>query len=38
MDMGYGCAMSWILLVMIGVVTGIVFKTSDRWVFYESKS
>lgn len=37
MDMGYGCAMSWVLLVIIGIVTGIIFKTSDRWVFYESK-
>ncbi|MFV0400023.1 MAG: carbohydrate ABC transporter permease [Oscillospiraceae bacterium] len=37
MDMGYACAMSWVLLLIIGVVTGIVFRTSDRWVFYESK-
>lgn len=37
MDMGYGCAMSWVLLVIVGIVTGIIFKTSNRWVFYESK-
>ena len=36
-EMGYASAMAWILLIIIAVVTAIIFKTSDRWVFYESK-
>jgi multiple sugar transport system permease protein len=33
--MGYASAMGWILLVIIGVVTGIAFLTSRYWVHYE---
>nr|WP_321262888.1 sugar ABC transporter permease [uncultured Sphaerochaeta sp.] len=36
-DMGYGSALAWVLVLIIGVMTGIVFKTSNNWVFYESK-
>lgn len=32
-DMGYACSLSWLLFIIIGVLTAIVFKTS-RWVFY----
>jgi multiple sugar transport system permease protein len=35
-NMGYGSAMAWVLVLIIGVFTGIIFKTSDRWVYYES--
>ena len=35
--MGYASAMSWVLLIMIAVVTTVIFKTSSAWVFYESK-
>ncbi|MDR2535343.1 MAG: sugar ABC transporter permease [Treponema sp.] len=35
-DMGYSSAMAWVLVLIIGVFTGIIFKTSDRWVYYES--
>jgi multiple sugar transport system permease protein len=35
--MGYASAMSWILFMIIGILTFITFRTSDRWVFYESK-
>jgi multiple sugar transport system permease protein len=35
-DMGYSSAMAWVLVVIIAVFTGIIFKTSDRWVYYES--
>lgn len=38
LDMGYGSAMSWVLLVIIGAVTGLLFKTSSLWVYYESKN
>lgn len=35
--MGYGCALAWIMLVIVGLMTALVFKTSDKWVYYESK-
>lgn len=34
--MGYGCALAWIMLIIIAIVTVVIFKTSDIWVFYES--
>lgn len=36
-DMGYGSALAWVLVLIIGIMTGIVFKTSNNWVFYEAK-
>jgi len=33
-EMGYASAMAWVLLLIIGVVTAIVFRTSDWWVSY----
>ncbi|MDR1278507.1 MAG: sugar ABC transporter permease [Treponema sp.] len=35
-NMGYSSAMAWILVLIIGVFTGIIFKTSNKWVYYES--
>jgi len=35
-NMGYSSAMAWVLVIIIAVFTGIVFKTSDQWVYYES--
>lgn len=35
--MGYSCALAWILVVIIGIATAILFKTQSNWVFYESK-
>ena len=35
-DMGYASAMSWVMLLLIGAVTLIIFKTSKFWVFTES--
>ncbi|NEB81274.1 sugar ABC transporter permease [Streptomyces sp. SID14478] len=32
--MGYAAAMAWLLLLAIGVVTLILFRTSRSWVFY----
>lgn len=32
--MGYASALSWVLFIIIMIFTGIVFKTSDKWVFY----
>ena len=31
---GYASALTWILLLIIGVLTAIVFKTSNNWVYY----
>jgi len=36
-QMGYASAMAWVLLIIIGFFTILVFKTSDNWVFYDSK-
>jgi multiple sugar transport system permease protein len=35
-NMGYSSAMAWILVIIIAVFTGIIFKTSNKWVYYES--
>lgn len=32
-NMGYACALSWILFAIIGILTFVLFKTS-KWVFY----
>jgi multiple sugar transport system permease protein len=37
-QMGYASALSWIFFVIIAVMTFIVFRTSNRWVFYENKA
>ncbi|MCT2343384.1 sugar ABC transporter permease [Niallia taxi] len=36
-QMGYASAMAWVLLVIVGLLTLILFKTSKFWVHYESK-
>ncbi|WP_144455838.1 carbohydrate ABC transporter permease [Niallia taxi] len=36
-QMGYASAMAWVLLVIVGILTLILFKTSKFWVHYESK-
>jgi len=35
-QMGYGSALAWVLVLIIAVFTALLFKTSDRWVYYES--
>ncbi|HLV09066.1 MAG TPA: sugar ABC transporter permease, partial [Halanaerobiales bacterium] len=35
-QMGYASAMSWALLLLIAVVTGLIFWSSKYWVYYES--
>ena len=34
-NMGYACAMAWLLFIVTGIVTFIVFKSSSLWVFYQ---
>lgn len=36
-NMGYSSAMAWVLVLIIGLMTGILFRTSNAWVFYEAK-
>ena len=36
-DMGAASAMAWIMLIVIGIASGLVFFTSKYWVYYESK-
>ncbi|MDR2477343.1 MAG: sugar ABC transporter permease [Treponema sp.] len=35
--MGYASAMSWVLFIVIAVFTFIVFRSQNKWVFYENK-
>ena len=32
-EMSYACALSWVLFVIIGIITAFIFKTS-KWVYY----
>lgn len=36
--MGYACAMSWVMLVVMSLITLAIFKSSKFWVFSESES
>ncbi len=36
-QMGYASALSWVLLFVIFIVTGLIFLTSKYWVYYESE-
>lgn len=36
-DMGYAAAMSWLMLILIIVLTVVIFKFSSMWVFYETE-
>ena len=34
--MGYAAAMSWVLFVIMGFITFVLFKTSKLWVYHEN--
>jgi len=34
LDMGYACAMAWVLFLVIMVVTGLIFRSHGKWVHY----
>lgn len=36
-EMGYGSAMAWFMLFIIGIMTLVLFKTSDKWVYKSSE-
>lgn len=35
-NMGYACAMSWVMLVVMSIITLAIFKSSKMWVFSEA--
>lgn len=35
-DMGYSCALAWVLVIIIAVFTVVLFRTQNNWVHYES--
>ncbi len=35
-DMGYSCALAWVLVAVISVFTVVLFKTQKGWVYYEN--
>ncbi len=37
-EMGYASAMAWVLLVVIGIVTAVIFRSARLWVFYGDKA
>lgn len=36
-DMGYSCALAWVLVGIIAIFTMIIFKSQSAWVYYESE-
>ena len=36
-ELGYASALAWVLLIIMGVVTFIIFRSSKYWVFYQSE-
>ncbi len=36
-NMGYASALAWVLFVIILVLTLVIVRTSDRWVYYEGE-
>ncbi len=36
-DMGYACALSWVLMIIVSLITLVIFRSSSNWVYYESK-
>lgn len=35
-QMGYGTAMAWVLIIIVGLLTALIFKSQHKWVHYES--
>lgn len=36
-EIGYGAAMSWVLLLIILMATAVQFRVANRWVYYEAR-
>ena len=37
-QMGYGCALAWVLFVVILLLTLLIFRSSSTWVYYQGES
>ena len=35
--LGYGCAMAWFMVIVVGTLTAILFLTQKKWVYYEAE-
>lgn len=35
--LGYGCALAWFMVIVVGLLTLVLFKTQNKWVYYESE-
>lgn len=35
--LGYGCALAWFMVMVVGALTAILFLTQKRWVYYETE-
>lgn len=36
-EMGYGSAMAWFMLVVVGIMTALIFRSSNSWVYRASE-
>ena len=36
-EMGYASAMAWFMLLVVGLLTALIFRSSSKWVYNESK-
>jgi multiple sugar transport system permease protein len=36
-DMGYASTMAWILFLIVLLLTALIFRSSDAWVYYEGQ-
>jgi multiple sugar transport system permease protein len=37
-EMGFACALAWVLFVIIAAVTALVFRSTRWWVYYEAEA
>ena len=35
--LGYGCAMAWFMVLIVGGLTALIFLTQRKWVYYETE-
>lgn len=35
--LGYGCALAWFMVLVVGLLTLVLFKTQKKWVYYEAE-
>ena len=35
--LGYGCAMAWFMVLVVGGLTALIFLTQKKWVYYETE-